>query len=242
MANPNPVPLPHGLTFETVDSTTIEDWYLFSTNIFNAPPADGTAPFLSCFYPNGLSPEIVAWALDAHIKAVPNPDQHYALVRDPSQPNSPIVAAARWCEVPRTTAASRAEAEAEHAKEREEDAKNPIPGVAYDTLEIWRPAQEGGQSRVVGDRAHVYLKILAVREDWQGKGIGKALLRHICESAGEKGMPVYLESSTAGVPVYLKVGFEDKGYIDWDAKRLGHDKSFKHLAMIWEPKGVVNGA
>ncbi|KAF2158025.1 hypothetical protein K461DRAFT_264833 [Myriangium duriaei CBS 260.36] len=241
MANSESAILPHGLILEPCSPATIKSWVDFANNVFRGDQANGTEGLLSVFYPDGTNPEIDAWALRAHENALPKAEQHYFLVRDPSQSDSPIVAAARWADIPASTPESRAKAEADALREREEDAKNPIPGIAYDAFEVWRPAQEGGQSRVAGDRAHVYLKILAVRDDWQGKGIGKALLRHVCESAGKKGMPVYLESSAAGVPVYLKVGFEDKGFIDFDAKKLGHRKSHKHLAMLWEPKGTGSG-
>lgn len=225
---------PH-LSYGRVDSSNIGTWLDLTNHVFSVPPPDGGAPFLSNFYPNGLTPQITAWALSVHEKAVLDPANTYALVYSSSDDTQPI-ATARWTVIPASTEDERREAHAKAEAERKADADaERIPGIDYDVFDVWRPAQEGGQDRVMKGREHVYLKILAVRPEWQGKGVGKAVLKHLLAEAGGKGLPVYLESSDAGVPVYAKVGFRNEGHIDWDAKRIGRDKSFKHTAMIWEP-------
>ncbi|GAM86573.1 hypothetical protein ANO11243_045870 [Dothideomycetidae sp. 11243] len=240
-APPTTVPFPPNLTFEPVTPETLKQWVTLTNTVFGTPYPNGDPPFLSVFYPNGITPPVAAWSLSMHTDALPKDHENYAVVRDESQPDRPVIATARWTYTPATTAAEREKANKEAQAARLEDAQGtPVPGIAYDVFEVWRPAQAGGQARVMGDLAHVYLKILAVRSDWQGKGVGKALLRHVCDWSAQRGLPVYLESSPAGVPVYLKTGFEDKGYIDWDARKLGHKSAFKHLAMVWYPKETDN--
>ncbi|BFZ54755.1 hypothetical protein PYCC9005_001792 [Savitreella phatthalungensis] len=50
-----------------------------------------------------------------------------------------------------------------------------------------------------------YVSWLAVRPEAQGRGVGKAMLEH----GMSRGLPLFLESSEAGYPVYMHVGFED---------------------------------
>lgn len=52
---------------------------------------------------------------------------------------------------------------------------------------------------------------MAVHPDYQGNGIAKRLLQTICEFADEAGQDVYLESTTAGLSLYKKGGFEVLG-------------------------------
>jgi len=43
---------------------------------------------------------------------------------------------------------------------------------------------------------HVYLPAIGVDPDWQGKGIGTALLRPMLERCDREGLPAYLEASS----------------------------------------------
>lgn len=50
----------------------------------------------------------------------------------------------------------------------------------------------------------------------QRKGVGTALLSHVCDDAEKAGLPIYLEAAptvSAG-PFYKKFGFEDLGVFD----------------------------
>jgi len=55
---------------------------------------------------------------------------------------------------------------------------------------------------------------IAVHTDWQGGGIGKALLRALLARADEEGLPVFLEVRTdnaRAISLYLAHGFEHLG-------------------------------
>lgn len=56
---------------------------------------------------------------------------------------------------------------------------------------------------------HYYLPFVGVEPDWQGKGIGSALLKPILDRCDAEGMPAYLEATTdRNRACYLRNGFE----------------------------------
>lgn len=52
--------------------------------------------------------------------------------------------------------------------------------------------------------------MLATHPDYQGKGAGGMLVRWGCALADKDRVPVYLDASKAGIPLYQKYGFEDR--------------------------------
>jgi GNAT superfamily N-acetyltransferase len=56
---------------------------------------------------------------------------------------------------------------------------------------------------------HLYLAVVGVRPERQGRGLGSALLQPGLEKADRLGLPAYLESSNIrNVPLYERHGFE----------------------------------
>jgi GNAT superfamily N-acetyltransferase len=55
---------------------------------------------------------------------------------------------------------------------------------------------------------HWYLATLGTAVEWQGKGVGSALMRPVLEHCDAEGLPCYLESSKGrNVPFYERHGF-----------------------------------
>jgi len=74
---------------------------------------------------------------------------------------------------------------------------------------------------------------MAVDPDYQGHGIAKRLLQKICEFADEAGQDIYLESTTAGLSLYKKAGFEVLGELSMLAWL---DGEYTLSAMLRKPK------
>ncbi len=57
---------------------------------------------------------------------------------------------------------------------------------------------------------HRHLTVLGVRPEFQGKGVGSALLRHFCDGADAVGSGAYLETdSEGGKRLYERFGFRE---------------------------------
>ena len=64
------------------------------------------------------------------------------------------------------------------------------------------------------DPPHWYLAALGTHPDWQGNGIGTALMQPILARSDAEGLPAYLESSKErNIAYYRRVGFEVTGEI-----------------------------
>ncbi|EAU29938.1 predicted protein [Aspergillus terreus NIH2624] len=83
---------------------------------------------------------------------------------------------------------------------------------------------------IMKDRPHYYLDVLATHPNFRRRGAATMLLRWGCDQADRDGLPVYIDASEAGVPVYEKYGFQVvKGPVP-----LPEGAS----AMLREPKAV----
>jgi GNAT superfamily N-acetyltransferase len=61
---------------------------------------------------------------------------------------------------------------------------------------------------------HYYLPVIGVAPAWQGKGLGTALLKPMCERCDREGIPAYLEATTPrGRACYERSGFVVTGEI-----------------------------
>ncbi|KAH6645893.1 acyl-CoA N-acyltransferase [Truncatella angustata] len=64
------------------------------------------------------------------------------------------------------------------------------------------------RDKLFGGRKHVYCVTMAVHPKYQRKGIGRSLTQWGVDIAEQLGLPIYLESTDAAVPLYESVGFQ----------------------------------
>jgi ribosomal protein S18 acetylase RimI-like enzyme len=82
---------------------------------------------------------------------------------------------------------------------------------------VWRRAPLVGRGMLAlearhPEEPHLYLAVIGVRPEVQGRGLGSALLRPGLSYADEHGLPAYLESSNIrNVPLYERHGFRVTG-------------------------------
>jgi GNAT superfamily N-acetyltransferase len=79
---------------------------------------------------------------------------------------------------------------------------------------------------------HYYLGTVGTDPEWQGRGVGSALLQPVLDHCDEEGLPAYLESSKQqNLPFYHRHGFDITGQIHSPDGAVT-------LWMMWrEPRG-----
>jgi GNAT superfamily N-acetyltransferase len=78
----------------------------------------------------------------------------------------------------------------------------------------------------------IVLQLLAVHPSHQGKGVGTLLLQEGLRQADELGVPVWLEASEKGRPLYRKFGFNDFKTIEIDLAEWGGEGIDRHVCML----------
>ncbi|OCB86977.1 hypothetical protein A7U60_g5949 [Sanghuangporus baumii] len=82
-------------------------------------------------------------------------------------------------------------------------------------LAVFKKERYAAKDRIDKDRRYFYLNLFHVHPAFQGRGIGSALLAHCVSISDAHGIPMMLESSTAGVRLYQKHGFVKVDSIDF---------------------------
>ncbi|KKZ67488.1 hypothetical protein EMCG_06865 [[Emmonsia] crescens] len=93
----------------------------------------------------------------------------------------------------------------------EERQKPTIPwleGAERERAEAFLEPMWKMREKLLGERRHVYCVLLAVHPEHQRRGIGKLLMDWGLDVGEKLQLPVYLESTRAGLPLYTKLGFE----------------------------------
>ncbi|USP79035.1 glycoside hydrolase family 92 protein [Curvularia clavata] len=83
------------------------------------------------------------------------------------------------------------------------------PGRNVEACQLFFGGMAERKEAIMGKKPHVYLSLLHTDPEFQGRGAGSLLLDWGKKKADELGLPIYLESSTAGHRLYQKHGFED---------------------------------
>ncbi|KAL5001782.1 acyl-CoA N-acyltransferase [Aspergillus recurvatus] len=81
----------------------------------------------------------------------------------------------------------------------------------------------------------IVLDFLATRPEYQGRGVGRALLRWGMEQADQQRRRIYLEATTEGYPVYAKCGWRGVERIEMDYGRWGGEGSQELTLMVRDP-------
>ncbi|KKY23524.1 putative acetyltransferase [Diplodia seriata] len=102
---------------------------------------------------------------------------------------------------------------------------------------IWKDTQAKAQARLwTSEKGYYFCNIVTILPEYQGKGIGRALMEEVLRMADEQGIPAYLESSrkVPNVPIYEKFGFELKKEMECD----DNGDSIMLYCMTREPRGA----
>ncbi|KAK9772228.1 putative N-acetyltransferase domain-containing protein [Seiridium cardinale] len=93
------------------------------------------------------------------------------------------------------------------------------------------------REKLFGGRKHVYCVTMATHPDYQRKGIGRLLVQWGIDIAEQLGLPVYLESTEQGAPLYEAVGFEKLAHekLVYKASETGQKEDIEVPLMVKMP-------
>ena len=193
---------------------------------------------MSIFFPRGMSvadrEHMAADTLKSMHKNKPTEKLLFLKAVDTDLPaDSQIVATAKWLIYPQERS------EEELKKDEDEGSRDDLfsEGANKEVMipfftELARERRERW-----GGRPYVLLSILAVSTAHQRKGLGGKLLKVGLDMADKMGLEAFLESSPKGKGLYAKYGFEDTGYMKFDARDYGCDRDVPHCLMVRPAKG-----
>ncbi|KAF3346599.1 hypothetical protein VD0002_g7683 [Verticillium dahliae] len=107
------------------------------------------------------------------------------------------------------------------------------PGVHVAAATEMLGAIDGLRKANSSGKPCVYLSVLVVHPDYQGRGVGKLLMEWGLDRAAGLGVSVFLESSPAGRKLYTGLGFREVGVAKVPFAQFGLDKMFTAWAIIW---------
>ncbi|KAK1988800.1 acetyltransferase [Colletotrichum cereale] len=108
------------------------------------------------------------------------------------------------------------------------------PGFNEEACRMLFGGLDSMRKRLMAGKPAVYIHILVTDPKHQRRGAGLQLMTPAMQEAVRLGVPVYLESSTAGHHLYTKVGFKDVEEHRVDFGKLGVELVHLNWAMIWE--------
>lgn len=121
-----------------------------------------------------------------------NPSSHYICIYDSDVEDHPIVAYAKWNLVGRTV-----------------DTTLPQWPAGFDAAfaDEFFGTLARTHSRIMQDKPHWYLELVATLPSYQGKGAGRQLVDWGTQKARNDQLEAFLEASPSGVELYKKAGF-----------------------------------
>lgn len=107
------------------------------------------------------------------------------------------------------------------------------PAIDHQALQHFLKMSKYNFYDQLADGGFLHLQSLAVSPNFQGTGVGKALIQWGQNFAADHQLPVTLEASVTGRKVYAKLGFVviEKEMIT---------ENFEGIAMLWEPPAYKN--
>lgn len=133
----------------------------------------------------------------------------------------------------------RSEEELEEERNETKDDSFP-PNANRQMMEEFFGAINEGKKRHLGGMPYVLLHILCTHPKHHRRGVGLMHMQWGFEQAEKMGLPVWLEASAMGRPLYARNGFETVGWLDLDLKKWGLDKDLPHALML-RPVKQANG-
>ncbi|CZT50304.1 uncharacterized protein RSE6_11261 [Rhynchosporium secalis] len=188
--------------------------------------------------------EMNRWLTRRFTRMLDRREMHTLKIIDTSTPTNTQVAFFRYSSPHELTTSEKAARETEK-QERDEviqrTGRDPTWPLGAN-VEIC-DGKFGGLDRMrekfVDEKEMYVAHLLCVSPSHQRLGLGSRLLKHVLDQADREIRKCYIEATSAGHPVYFKLGFRDVDVLKLDLKPWGGDFVAINRLMIRDPQPIV---
>jgi GNAT superfamily N-acetyltransferase len=176
---------------------------------------------LLCFPRNNS--KVYNWWYDMIVDEIADPCSHSLVVTTPANSSSrdEIIAWSKW--------------NAPSPKHLDTDLPKWPEGADVEVADHFFGNLFTRRKRIMGEKKHWYLEMLATKPNWQGKGAAGKLMRWGLEKADADGLETYIEASPNGKPIYEHFGFREIERLIVDLEGKDNDlgeKEFVEVLML----------
>ncbi|KAJ5172058.1 hypothetical protein N7492_004651 [Penicillium capsulatum] len=187
-------------------------------------------------FPGSSSSALMTHKARYAMKHLADPTTHVLKVIDP--PTGEIVGYGRW-HIPTALTGTSVPALSTQGQAAAQDPLHCAPRPMNEALfAAFRDMLKSGRARHTTEK-DMMLDLLATHPDYQGRGVGTALLRWGMDQADAWQVRIYLESTPKGYPMYTKHGWRPVEEVTIDFSQNGGEGSEKFVIMIRDPVPVA---
>ena len=128
--------------------------------------------------------------------------------------------------------------EAYQASRKKRGAEPQVEGMNEELAREYFKVAFCSELETIAGRPYVTLRMLATNPRYHRRGVGSLLLKHGLEKADSLGLPVYLDCSVGGKPLYERYGFKVIGDFPLNCSEYGGRSNGTHWLMLREPQGA----
>lgn len=189
---------------------------------------------LLCF-PRG-NPDVYNWWYDMIVAELTDPDWHSLVITTPAPTSS---SSAEDANADASPGAEQVIAWCKWNAPSSKPIGTALPrwpdGADVDVANYFFSNLFTRRKRIMGERRHWYLELIATRPEWQGRGAAGKLIRWGLERADAAALETYIEASPDGRPIYEHLGFREveQLVVDLDGKETETgEKEFVEVLML----------
>jgi GNAT superfamily N-acetyltransferase len=94
-------------------------------------------------------------------------------------------------------------------------------------------ALDANRKKHVDPTKDYFMHILCVSPSHHRQGIGGLILKHVLDQCDREGAKCYIEASAAGLPLYLRMGWEVVDQIQVDMEANGAEGGVIYQKCLW---------
>ena len=217
-----------GLRVEPLKLNELDDYIKLYWDAFEPLSVNMIMPMI---YPRGLQPDLMDLLRQRMLRQTNgDPGSSCFCAKDTS---SDKIIGVSWWELNDHPPQTKEGIDAIFQQELEARKYEPaVEGVHSDLDKVYFRTAFYSELETVNGRPYMTLRLLATHANHQRRGVGSLLVKHGLERADRLGLPVYLDSTASGKPLYERLGFEVTGEFPLNCLDYGGRSDGRHWCML----------